>query len=69
MHALQPKHTKLKEKEAGDILKELNVSRQQLPKIKINDAALPEGCQIGDIITVERHLGKEKKEYYRVVVE
>ncbi|MBS3090352.1 DNA-directed RNA polymerase subunit H [Candidatus Pacearchaeota archaeon] len=69
MHALQPKHIRLKEKEAEDILKSFNISRQQLPKIKINDAALPKEFQVGDIIKIERQSGKERKEYYRVVVE
>ena len=69
MHALQPKHMRLKEKEAEDMLKNFNISRQQLPKIKINDAALPKDSQVGDMIKIERQSGKEKKEYYRIVVE
>ena len=69
MHALQPKHTLLKEKEAEELLKIFNLSRQQLPKIKISDAAIPQGSQIGDMVKVERHFGKEKKDFYRLVVE
>jgi len=81
MHILQPKHTKLKEKEAQELLEKYNISKAQLPKILSNDPALPEGCVVGDIIKIDRkeskdsvpdqdHL-KEKDSmytYYRVVV-
>ena len=68
MHILQSKHIKLNDKEAENLLSELNVSKAQLPKILADDPALPEGCNIGDIIKIER---KEKNKtflYYRVVV-
>ena len=68
MHILQPKHIKLKEKDAGEILKEFNISRAQLPKIFSDDPALPEGCEVGDIIKIERKDGEETVFYYRVVV-
>jgi len=64
MHILQPKHIKLNEKEAEELLKKLNVSKAQLPKILSTDAALPEGCSVGDIIKIERKSGT----YFRVVV-
>jgi DNA-directed RNA polymerase subunit H (RpoH/RPB5) len=64
MHILQPKHIKLNEKESEELLKKLNISKSQLPKILLNDPALPEGCNIGDIIKIERKSGV----YYRVVV-
>jgi DNA-directed RNA polymerase subunit H (RpoH/RPB5) len=64
MHILQPKHIKLNEKEADELLQKLNISKAQLPKIFSNDAALPEGCNTGDIIKIERSTGV----YYRVVV-
>jgi len=64
MHILQPKHTKINEKEVEDLLKRLNISKAQLPKILSTDAALPEGCNVGDIIKIER----ESTVYYRVVV-
>lgn len=69
MHSLQPKHTKLSEKEAEKILNDLRVSRIQLPKILLKDPALPEGCEKGDVIKIERKKDGNKKEiYYRVVV-
>lgn len=64
MHTLQPKHVKLSEKDSEELLNKLNVSRAQLPKIFLTDVALPEGCEIGDIIKIERKEGV----YYRVVV-
>lgn len=68
MHIFQPKHIKLKENEVEKLTKELNISPVQLPKIKINDSALPEGCKIGDIIRIERKDGSEIENYYRVIV-
>lgn len=70
MHILKPKHTKLREKETEEILKKFNISRAQLPKILLDDPGLPEGCEIGDIIQIERkdlETG-ETSFYYRVVI-
>jgi len=68
MHILQPKHTKLNEEEAEKVLANLNVSKAQIPKIVLSDAGLPEGCQVGDIIKIERKEGEQINFYYRVVV-
>ena len=68
MHILQPKHLKLKEKEAQEILDEFNVSKAQLPKILSNDPALPEGCEVGNIIKIERREEEKVHTYYRVVI-
>lgn len=67
MHILQPKHTKLSQEEIKKITSELNISLSQLPKIKIIDTALPEGCEIGDLIKIERAIEGKKTFYYRVV--
>lgn len=69
MHALQPKHTKLKQEEADKLLKGLNISTSQLPKIKINDPGLSEGFTVGDIVKIERKDEETGKLffYYRVV--
>lgn len=69
MHILQPKHSKLSEKESDDLLKKLNISESQLPKIFSSDPALPENCNVGDIIKIERKSPEGKPAfYYRVVV-
>ena len=67
MHALQPKHIKLKQEEVEKLLVELNISLAQLPKIKITDPALPEDVQISDVFKIERIINGEKHYYYRVV--
>lgn len=68
MHILQPKHSKLGEKETDELLKKLNIAKSQLPKIILNDLALPEGCQIGDVIKIERKEETKLITFYRVVV-
>lgn len=69
MHILQPKHSKLNEKESEELLKELNISKSQLPKVLSNDSGLPENCNVGDIIKIERKTFEGKPVfYYRVVV-
>ena len=69
MHLLQPKHSKVSPKEAKEILQKFNVSSTQLPRIKITDPALPEGCKLGDLIKIETKSEEGKTLYYRVVVE
>lgn len=68
MHILQPKHSKLSEKESKELLEKLNVSKSQIPKIFANDPALPEGCVVGDMIKIERKEGENTYVYYRVVI-
>ena len=68
MHILQPKHTKLSEQESKDLLEKFNISKAQLPRIFLNDPALPENCAIGDVIKIERKEGDEVNLYFRVVV-
>ena len=69
MYITQLKHSKLKPEEAEKLLVKLNISKIQLPKILSTDAALPKGCNVGDIIKIER---KDKDldnlVYFRVVV-
>ena len=67
MHILQPKHIKLKLEEAEKVLKEFNISRKQLPRIKKEDPVLPEGSLPGDIIKIERNRDEKKTIYFRVV--
>ena len=64
MHVLQSKHSKLNEKDVIQLLEKLNISKAQLPKILSSDPGLPEGCQIGDVIKIER----KEETFFRVVV-
>ncbi len=70
MHILQPKHTKLNEKETEKLLDSSNISKSQLPKILLSDPGLPEGCVVGDVIKIERKDSEtgELNLYFRVVV-
>jgi len=68
MHILQPKHSKITEKEAEEILTKLNISKAQLPKILSTDPTLPEGCIVGEIIKVQRKEENEVFTSYRVVI-
>ena len=69
MHTLQPKHSKLNEKESSELLKKMNISKSQLPKIYSDDPAISGMCEIGDIIKIERKSPDGKSFfYYRVVV-
>ena len=68
MHVLQPKHSKLRDEEAKLLLKKLNITKSQLPKILPSDAVLSsmKDLKIGSIIKIERK--DSKSPYYRVVV-
>ena len=67
MHTLQPKHIKLKPNDVSALLKKYNISLAQLPKIKNDDPALPEGCKQGDIVRIERKEEGNSYTYYRAV--
>ena len=68
MHVLEHPHIKLKPEEAEKLIRELNISTLQLPKIKVNDSSLPEDCKVGDVIKIERKDDSGKSIlYYRVV--
>jgi len=68
MHVLQPKHSKITEKEAEELLTKFNISKAQLPKILSTDPTLPEGYSIGDIIKIQRKEGDETFVSHRVVI-
>ena len=68
MHILQPKHIKLKSDEIKRLLDKYCISVSQLPVIKSDDTALPEGCLKGDVIKIERKEDDKVNSYFRVVV-
>ncbi len=70
MHILQSKHTKVSKDDVEALLKRLNISLMQFPKIRKKDSALPENSEVGDVIKIERK-GIEKGQkidYFRVVI-
>jgi len=69
-HRLVPKHKKLSDSQKEKLLKELNLSTKQLPKILPTDPAIAKlGAKEGDIIAVERiSQTAGKSVYYRVVL-
>ncbi len=67
-HVLIPKHEIVKEDEVEEILKTYNITKENLPKIKIYDPAIVHlNPKVGDVIRI--HRPDEKTFYYRVVVE
>ena len=68
MHILEYLHIKLRPEETEKLIKDLNISTLQLPKIKVNDAALPKDSKVGEVIKIERKDDSGKTIiYYRVV--
>ncbi|MEE8168054.1 MAG: DNA-directed RNA polymerase subunit H [Candidatus Hydrothermarchaeales archaeon] len=69
-HELVPPHRILSKKEAERLLKELNVSKGQLPKILVTDAAVKKvKANIGDTLEVTRKSRTAGVSlFYRVVV-
>jgi len=54
-HFLVPKHEVLSQKEVENVMKEYEISTDQLPKILINDPCVKLiGAKVGDIIKIER---------------
>lgn len=69
-HEHVPQHTVLKKDEAQKILKEMDITPNQLPKILDTDPVIDLiGAKIGDIIKIDREsptAGTTK--YYRIVI-
>jgi DNA-directed RNA polymerase subunit H len=70
-HDLVPDHTLLDDQTVvEDVLQEYNVEKTNLPKIKSNDPALPDGAEPGDVIRIERDSRTtDRAVVYRLVIE
>jgi DNA-directed RNA polymerase subunit H (RpoH/RPB5) len=68
MHDLQPKHVRLKSDEVKKLLEKYNISVSQLPKIKVEDPAVPQGSIVGEVIKLERLENDKIIPYFRVIV-
>jgi DNA-directed RNA polymerase subunit H len=69
-HELVPEHTVLDDDDAEDVLDEYDVTRTDLPKIKRNDPALPDGAEPGDVVEIVRDSRTTAEAtVYRLVIE
>ena len=69
-HSLIPQHKKLSKKDKEDLLNRYNITEQQLPSIKITDAAISDmNVELGDVIQIIRESKTAGNTvFYRVVV-
>jgi DNA-directed RNA polymerase subunit H len=69
-HDLVPEHTLLDDPaEVEAVLEEYNVSKTNLPKIRKNDPALPDGATPGDIVRIDRDSRTtDRAVVYRLVI-
>jgi DNA-directed RNA polymerase subunit H len=69
-HILVPVHEVLKKDEGEELLKTLDIDKEQLPKIKVDDPVAKEiGAKIGDIVRIIRESPTAGKSVvYRLVV-
>jgi DNA-directed RNA polymerase subunit H len=66
-HELVPAHKLLGKEEGEKIMEQFKVARQQIPKIRMKDAALiGMGAKPGSVVKITRLDGSE---YFRLVVE
>ncbi len=70
-HQLVPKHVILSEKEREEVLKNFNITKDQLPKIQITDPCIKNiGGKVGDIVKIIRDSSTAGvSEFYRLVVD
>ncbi|MFC1751444.1 DNA-directed RNA polymerase subunit H [Pseudomonadota bacterium] len=68
-HILVPKHEKLSKTQEKELLTSAQLDKENLPKIRLEDAAIQElGPKLGDIIRIERKSPTAGDSYfYRVV--
>ena len=69
-HDLVPEHTLLDDPgEVEAVLEEYNVRKTNLPKIKKNDPAMPDGAEPGDIVRIDRDSRTtDRAVVYRLVI-
>ncbi len=69
-HVLVPKHAKLTQKDKNDLLKKLNITIKELPKISAKDPIIqPLNVTVGDVIKIVRPSPTAGEAvYYRCVV-
>jgi DNA-directed RNA polymerase subunit H len=70
-HEFIPRHEIIDEDEIKSVLKEYNIGREHLPKIKIEDPVIKEiGAEVGDVVKITRKSQTAgEAPYYRYVIE
>lgn len=70
-HEFIPHHEIIDEDEIKSVLKEYNIGREHLPKIKIEDPVIKEiGAEVGDVVKITRKSQTAgEAPYYRYVIE
>ncbi len=70
-HQLVPKHEILLENEVDTVLKNLDLKKDQLPKILITDPVVKRiGAKVGDVVKILRESQTcGVAEFYRIVIE
>jgi DNA-directed RNA polymerase subunit H len=70
-HNLIPQHILLSENETQQVLKQYNIEKEQLPKIKNKDPVIVEiGANVGDVVKIIRKSQTAgEAEFYRLVIE
>ena len=69
-HELVPDHSVLDDEDIEGVLKEYNIKKTDLPKLKRNDPALPSEASVGDVIQVTRDSRTtDRAVVYRLVVD
>ena len=69
-HELVPVHELMNDSEVKQVLKELNITIENLPRMLESDTQAKKlGAKIGQVIKIHRHEGKREQMYYRLVVE
>jgi DNA-directed RNA polymerase subunit H len=53
-HKLVPDHTLLDDAAVEEVLEEYDIGRTDLPKIKVDDPAVPGDAAVGDVVEVVR---------------
>lgn len=69
-HEMVPKHEVLSSEEKEELLDEMEIKAEQLPKIKKNDAVVKElDTSVGDVLRIVRNSPTAgKSTYYRLVI-
>ena len=69
-HKLVPEHIVIDEDELADVLEEYGIARTDLPRIKRNDAALPDDAEVGDVVKIVRESRTtDRAVVYRLVID